>query len=397
MRDVAVIGVGMTPFGKFIDTPIKELGRRAVWDALQDARISPREIQTAYCGNACLGMITGQSMVLGQIILKETGIGGIPITNVENACASGSSAFREAWISVASGMCDVALALGAEKLYAGDPRLSTKALAGATEVEYEANLGLTMPGHWALRAKRYMEKYGITRRQLALPSVKNHRNGCRNPRAQYKKECTVEEVLASRTIADPLTLLSCGPMGDGAAAAILCSRDVAAKYTTRPVWVAASALTSGTYSLKREVARNQVEEHCGRLAFEMAGIGPEDLDLTKCTIASPLPSTCALKASASCRRANTPTGWSKAGRISAASFPSTPAAACLPRGTLLGPPAWPRWRKLSGICGVKPGTGRSRARKRAWPTVPAAASPVTRRAARSTFSRCSHTRAGETG
>lgn len=104
MRDVAVIGVGMTPFGKFLSTPLKDLGRAAVWDAIQDAKVSPRDIQTAYVGNACLGAITGQYMVLGQIMLKEAGIRGIPITNVENACASGSSAFREAWISVASGM-----------------------------------------------------------------------------------------------------------------------------------------------------------------------------------------------------------------------------------------------------------------------------------------------------
>ena len=115
MRDVAVIGVGMTNFGKYLDTPIKELGRVATWDAIKDADISPKDIQIAYVGNACLGVITGQAMVLGQIILKEVGIRGIPITNVENACASGSSAFREAWMAVASGMYDVALAVGAEK------------------------------------------------------------------------------------------------------------------------------------------------------------------------------------------------------------------------------------------------------------------------------------------
>jgi len=139
MRDVAVVGVGMTHFGKFLETSIKDLGRTATWEAFKDAGVSPKDIQIAYVGNACSGAITGQSMVLGQIILKEVGIRNIPITNVENACASGSSAFREAWIAVASGMYDIALAVGAEKLYAADTSLSTKALAGATEVEYEAN------------------------------------------------------------------------------------------------------------------------------------------------------------------------------------------------------------------------------------------------------------------
>lgn len=281
MRDVAVIGVGMTKFGKFLETPIKDLGRMATWDAIKDAGISPRDVQIAYVGNACLGAITGQYMVLGQIILKEVGIRNIPITNVENACASGSSAFREAWIAVASGMYDIALAVGAEKLYAADTRLSTRALAGATEVEYEANIGLTMPGHWALRAKRFMEKYGTTREQLARVSVKNHKNGCLNPRSQYQEEVTVEQVLSSRMIADPLTLLSCNPLGDGAAAAVLASREVAARYTTRPVWVAASALTTGCYDLDREIARNQLEELAGKQAFEMSGLGPEDLNLAE--------------------------------------------------------------------------------------------------------------------
>jgi len=281
MREVAVIGVGMTKFGKFLETSIKDLGRMATWEALKDGGINPKDIQIAYVGNACLGVITGQTMVLGQIILKEVGIRGIPITNVENACASGSSAFREAWMAVASGMYDIALAVGAEKLYSGDTHLSTKALAGATEVEYEANIGLTMPGHWALRAQRFIQKYGTTQEQLAQVSVKNHKNGCLNPRAQYRKKVTVEEVLSSRMIADPLTILSCNPLGDGAAAAVLASKEVAATYTRKPVWVAASVLTTGCYDLDRDITRNQLEERAGKQAFEMAGIGPTDLDLAE--------------------------------------------------------------------------------------------------------------------
>lgn len=281
MNEVAVIGVGMTKFGKFVDVPIKELGARAAWEAIQDAQISPKDVQIAYVGNACLGVITGQTMVLGQIILRDVGIRRIPITNVENACASGSSAFREAWMAVASGMYSIALAVGAEKLYAADTRLSTKALAGATEVEYEANLGLTMAGHWGLRARRFMEKYGTTPEQLAMVSVKNHKNGCLNPRSQYRHKVTVEEVLNSRMIADPLTLLSCNPLGDGAAAAVLASKDVAFRYSNTPVWVTASVLTTGGYDLDREIARDQLEEEAGKQAFEMSGIGPGDLDLAE--------------------------------------------------------------------------------------------------------------------
>lgn len=281
MREVAVVGVGMTPFGKFIDTPIKDLGRAATWEAIKDAGIGPQDIQIAYVGNACLGAITGQTMVLGQIILKEVGIRYIPITNVENACASGSTAFREAWMAVATGMYDIALAVGAEKLFAGDTALTTKAIAGSMEVEYETNLGLTMPGHWALRAKAFMPKYGITKEQLAKVSVKNHKNGMMNPRAQYKKECTIQDVLNSRMIADPLTLLSCCPNSDGAAAAVLVSKELAHRYSKKPVWVAASSLTSGCFEPDRDITRNQLEEVSGKQVFEMAGIGPEDLDLAE--------------------------------------------------------------------------------------------------------------------
>ena len=214
-------------------------------------------------------------------IRVEVGIRQIPITNVENACASGSSAFREAWMAVASGMYDLALAVGAEKLYAGDTGRSTRALAGATEVEYEANLGLTMAGHWALRAKRFMQKYGTTLEQLAKVSVKNHKNGCLNPRSPYRKECTLEQVRKARMIADPLTLLDCSPIGDGAAAAVLASKEVAARYTTRPVFVAASVLTSGDYGLDREIASNRLEQRAGQQAFAMAAMGPQDLDLAE--------------------------------------------------------------------------------------------------------------------
>jgi len=281
MREVAVIGVGMTKFSKYLGTSLKDLGRIACLAALKDASISPKDIQVGYCGNAVSGVMTGQTMVLGQLIMKELGIVGIPITNIENACSSGSSAFREGWIAVAAGLYDVALVVGAEKLYASDTGKTVQALAGASDVEVEGGLGLIMPGVWAMRAKKHMEKYGTTIDQLAKVSVKNHKNGCLNPNSQYQKECTLEEVHKARMICDPLTVLHCSPIGDGAAAVVLCSKEKAYRYTTEPIWVAASVLTTGTYDILRDITSNELERRAAKEAYEFAGIGPGDISLAE--------------------------------------------------------------------------------------------------------------------
>jgi acetyl-CoA acetyltransferase len=260
---------------------LKDLGRAACLAAIKDAGISAREIQVGYCGNAVGGVMTGQTMVLGQLVMRELGITGIPITNIENACSSGSTAFREGWIAVASGMYDVALVVGVEKLYASDTGKTVQALAGASDVEVEGSLGLIMPGVWAMRAKKHMEKYGTTLEQLAKVSVKNHKNGCLNPNSQYQKECTIEEVHKARMICDPLTVLHCSPIGDGAAAAVLCSKDKALRYTSKPVYVAASILTTGTYDTLRDITENELETLAAKQAYEFAGIAPEDISLAE--------------------------------------------------------------------------------------------------------------------
>ncbi len=281
MREVVVLGAGMTKFGKFLETGIRELGRQAAWDALQDAGVSPRDIQAGYFGNAVLGVITGQTMCAGQLVFREVGITGIPILNIENACASGSTALREGWLGVAAGIYDLVLVVGAEKLYAQDTAKSTEALAGANDAEVEAAVGLTFPATWALRAYRYMASYGATRAQIAQVSVKNHRHGAWNPRAQYQRPVTVEEVLKSRPIAEPLTVLDCSPIGDGAAAAVLCAREVAARYSAHGIRLAASVLTTGTYEPLRDITFNELEHRAAQEAYAAAGCGPEDVDLAE--------------------------------------------------------------------------------------------------------------------
>ena len=271
MRDVAVIGVGMTKIGKFPDRMLSAMGREAVLAAIKDAGIPPKEIQAAYSGNLLGGSL------LGQRIFKDLGITGIPINNMENACSSGSSALREAWLGVASGLYNMAVAVGSEQL---------SALGGGTlplgMEDLEANEGMVMPALYAMRARRYMANYGATPEHLAKVVVKSRRCASRNPYAQFKKETTVAEVLNSRMIADPLTLFMCCPTGDGAAAAILCSADKARKYSSHPIWIKGSVLVSGKFiNGFRDMTTPEITVRASKMVYEMAGLGPKDVSLAE--------------------------------------------------------------------------------------------------------------------
>lgn len=277
MRPVVVAGVGMTQFGRFPDKPVESFGRAATWDALADAGLTPKDIEVAYVGNLTERKETGHVTCLAQQVLRGVGIKGIPITRVENACASGSTAFREAWIAVASGLCEIALAVGVEKLNG-----QGAAPLGRVGDTLEGLAGLAPPGVWAMRAQRHMAEFGTTLEQMAMVAVKNRRHAKLNPRAALQpKEITVEEVRSSPMICTPLTLLDSCPTTDGGAAAILCSEKVARRLAVKPVYVAAAALTSGTYDVRRDIAVNELETRAARLAFEQAGLGPEDLDFAE--------------------------------------------------------------------------------------------------------------------
>jgi len=284
MREVIVAGVGVHPFGKHVDKSLKQLGRFALKSALNDAGLTEKDVQAAFFGNAYGGLITGQESVRGQTVFLYSGISGIPVLNVENACASGSSAFREAWISVASGMYDVALALGVEKLYCNNSPKTMAAIATSSDVDIVGGTGWSFPVWYALRAKIYMEAYGATIEDFARVIVKNTQNGLLNPYAQFHKAMTMEEVLNAREICYPLTLYMCSAIGDGAAAAVLCSKEVAEKHANKPfISVAASQLMSANF--KNEPGKPTVEGCAGRkaskLAYEQAGVGPEDIDLVE--------------------------------------------------------------------------------------------------------------------
>ena len=272
MSSVWIVGVGMTKFGKHPDRTATDLGAEAVLEAIRDAAIDPRRIEAAYCGHVFQGMVAGQR------VLAQIGLAGIPLTNVEDACSSGAVATREAALAILAGAHDVVLALGVE-------HLTTRFRGAFTpgEDDLEAAIGLTMPAVYAMRARRHMAEFGTTRQQLALVSVKNKRNACMNPFAQIQTPVSLEEVLSSRPIADPLCLQDCSPVSDGAAAAILCSdRLVNQLGARRAVRLAASALRTGVVETEPgSMAFEELTAQTARDAYERAGLGPEDIDFAE--------------------------------------------------------------------------------------------------------------------
>jgi acetyl-CoA acyltransferase len=278
MKDVVIIGVGMTRFGKFLERSLQDLGREAVWNAVEDAGVPPKDIQIAYVAASLAYQLTELKGTIGQHVLAASGFFGIPIINVENACTSGSTALRGACLEVASGNCDVALALGVEKLFCDNTARSAEAMASGTPY---AKFGFMFPALYAMNLKKWMGKYGITQRQFAKVAVKNSKNGSLNPNAQFRKPLSIDDVLNSRVIAYPLTLYMCSTMGDGAAAAIVCTREKARQYTAKPlIEVAACELVSGTVTLPDQ-PHEPLETRAANLAYRKAGIGPEDVNVAE--------------------------------------------------------------------------------------------------------------------
>ena len=293
MREVAVIGAGMTRFGKYIDRSMKDLAREAVEGALRTAGVEQQELQAAAVGNAVAGLVTGQECIRGQVVLRDMGIGGIPVINTENACASSSTAFHLAWLYVASGMYDTVLALGMEKLFHAEKRRTFEAIGSAIDLEQAESFAREMSGeqsagvgesrsvfmdYYANLARRHMAEYGTTKEHYARIAAKNHTNGSLNPHAQYQTPRTVEEVLAAPLIAEPLTRMMCSPIGDGAAAVIVTTADKARQLTSKPVFVRASTLGS---SEEHGTHAPGIVAKVADKAYAMAGIGPDELDVVE--------------------------------------------------------------------------------------------------------------------
>lgn len=283
MRKVVIIGIGMHPAGRFPEISLEELGRVAIWNAIKDANVPPKDIGAMFVANSIAGLITGQEGIRGQVIARYSGFGEMPIVNVENACAGGATALREAWKEVALGLCDVALALGAEKMYIKDNVAESIAAVSRDSQIDLAKMGYFFPGLYAMRARRWMAKYGITREQIAKVAVKNSYNGSLNPYAQYRTPRSLEEILNARIVTYPFSIYECSAISDGAAAAILCSEEKAREYADKPlVEIAAIALKSGKYVDPWESeSAPTIAALAAREAYEKASIGPKDINVAE--------------------------------------------------------------------------------------------------------------------
>jgi acetyl-CoA acetyltransferase len=308
MRKVKIIGGGLTKFGRHLDRNLKSLVAEAVNGALKEAGVGKKQLQGAWVGNACQGVLQGQESIRGQVVLRAMGIGGIPVINVENACASSATALQGAWAMVALGEIDAALVLGMEKMYFQDrskvlaafegcmdveilPQLikefeeqeetikKQRQASGESEKEKSGKRSIFMD-EYAYMARHHMDTYGTTQRQLAAISSKNHFHASMNPLAQYQNTFTIEEVLEAPEVAWPLTRPMCSPIGDGAAALVIGSEELARKCGAKhAVEISACMLASGEDPSEDSPENTLIR--LARTAYERSGIGPEDIDVAE--------------------------------------------------------------------------------------------------------------------
>ncbi|MFD7206593.1 thiolase family protein [Streptomyces sp. NPDC059893] len=271
-ENVFVVSAAMIPFAKHRSSSYVGLAVSPLIDALQGAGIDKSDVDAVYVGHSYGGMMTGQR------ITKEIGLGTVPTVNVDNACSSGATAVHEAWTAISQGLVDVAVVIGVEKL----TQFGGGTLPLSPE-DREVRQGIVMPAVYAMRATRYLYETEATPEDLARVSVKARRHGALNPFAQFRKEVTVEEVLAARPVADPLTLLMCCPTGDGAAVVVLASERARQRLgTPRGMRIAASVLHSGQVAEGfRDMTKPEITYESARDAYAQAGMGPEDLDMVE--------------------------------------------------------------------------------------------------------------------
>lgn len=305
MGNIYIIGSGMIRFNKYPEGTVKGMAHEAIALALKDAGLDKKDMQSGFFSNTFWGMFDNQHSIRGQVVFRGMGIDKIPVTNVENACAGASTALHLAYTGIRAGMFDVAIAVGSEKISDPNKAKSLGAYAACMDVgNFAEQLKLldsvtkslknmvipvkdTAPGEgrsvfmdaYAMGTRWHMNKFGSTQHQLAVICSKNHFHGSLNPLSQYQHDMTVEEVLADRLVAWPLTRPMCAPVGDGAAAAIICSEKYLKKLTgARPVKIIASVLGQGS---DRDMDGEDIGERLSKQAYEMAGVGPDDISLAE--------------------------------------------------------------------------------------------------------------------
>lgn len=285
MRDVAIIGSYTTKFGEMWERSFRDIVVEAGVGALEDAGVGGESIDSMFVGNMSGGQFVEQEHI-GALIADYSGLAAglhVPSTRVEAACASGGLAFRQGIQSVASGYNDIVVAAGVEKMTDVSSVGASSALAAAADREWESMMGATFPGLYAMIARMHMQQYGTTSEQLAQVAVKNHQNGTNNPIAQYRNNITVDKVLNSIMVADPLHIFDCSPITDGAAALVLAPAEEAHKYTDTPIYVKGSGQASDTIALhdRRDITTLDASVYAAKRAYEMAGIGPDDIDVAE--------------------------------------------------------------------------------------------------------------------
>jgi acetyl-CoA C-acetyltransferase len=284
MREVAIIGAGTTKFGELWEKSFRDIAVEAGLRAIEDAGISGEEIEALYGGNMSAGRFIEQEHI-GSLIVDYVGLAGlhIPATRTEAACASGALALHLAVIAVASGWYDLVIAAGIEKMTDVESDVADDLLASSVDRRWEAIYGATLPSLFAQMARMHMKRYHTTGEQMAKVAVKNHANAVHNPYAQYRRGITVESVLASPLVADPLHMLDCSSISDGAAAVVLCAAEKAKKYTDSPVYVKASAQASDTLSLhdRRDITTMDATVVAAKKAYQRASLEPSQIDLAE--------------------------------------------------------------------------------------------------------------------
>lgn len=279
---VAIIGIGITNFGELWDWRYRDLITKAGIEAINDAGIDGKDIQGLYIGSMSPGRFAGQEHI-GALVADYSGLIGVPAARIEGACASGSLALREAYLAIKSGEMDVVVAGGVEKMTDVSISSATVTLMGAGDQEWEAFKGATFPSMYAMMARRHMLEYGTTIEQISQVAVKSHDNAHLNPTAQFQFKVTLEQVLNSAIIADPLRLLHCSPLSDGAAAVVLASEKMAKKHCKDPVWIRASTTATDTIALhdRKSLSRMDSTILAAKQAYKRAEVSPQDIDFAE--------------------------------------------------------------------------------------------------------------------
>jgi len=284
MRKVAIIGVGQSKFGELWDQSFRDIVLTAGIEALEDAGLEGKEIEAMFVGNMSGGRYLAQEHV-AALIADYSGLSElhIPSTRVEAADASGGLALRQAYMAVASGMHDIVIAAGAEKVTDVGAELALDILSSSADREWESFAGATLPALYAMIARLHMEKFGTKPEDLAMVSVKNHKNGALNPKAQFRREITLETALNSPYVAEPLRLFDCAPISDGAAVVVLASEEVAREFTDTPVFISACCQASDYLALhsRKDLLTMNAVVHAARQAYKQAGIEPKDIDVAE--------------------------------------------------------------------------------------------------------------------